>query len=271
LVKSVVLVFLIIVNLSAYSLEGQIVSLLGKGNYRQNRGLIEVLFKDKAAFLKNGKADLAKVSKVLKENNLLHLSLPRRMHIQLSFATKERNSLLFIKLVKEVLSSAGYSNTLTTKAQKDSSGFLWQVDIVSSSMIDPSLIAGAFDTRGATVTKIKRVSPSNYRYDIDIRGANVKAISPPINQELRLKKPLNPYWIRLGSARSAKIVSLAGNRWHPYVVFYDSNLKILGNYTKAGRSYNITLKVPRGASYLKIADLYTLQNIKRGLKITLVK
>ena len=53
--------------------------------------------------------------------------------------------------------------------------------------------------------------------------------------------------------------------------FYDKDLKIIDNYTKERKSYNVSLKIPSGAKYVKIGDLYTLENIKRGLKIKIQK
>jgi len=271
LVKVAFLTLFLLSNLGAYSLEKDIISLMGKSSYHSNKGLISVLFKDKRAFLRGSEADLVKVTKVLKENDLLDLKLKHTSDIELSFATHQKNALLFIKLIKEVLSSSGYSKTLTTKALRDDSGFLWRVKLKSGQMIDPYLIASELEKRGAIATKIKRQSKDRYRYNIDISDAHVKAIKPELDKEMILKKPLLAYWIDVFGAGIIKIVSKAGNAWHPYVVFYDSNLKIISNYTKERKSYNISLKIPKNARYIKISDLYTLQNIKRGMKITVRK
>ncbi len=245
---------------------------MGKDSYHANRGLISVLFKDKAKFIKNsGDANLLAVTKTLRENDLITLELKHISHIRLSFATKQKDALLFIKLVKEVLASLGYSHTLTIKARQDSSGFLWQIELRSTKMIDPYLIVSEFEKRGAEVTKIRRKSADNYRYNIDIQNSKIKTIQPTPNQELILKKPLKPYWIDVSGAKSIKITSQAGNAWHPYIVLYDAKLKIIDNYTKERKSYNISIKIPRNATYIKISDLYTLQNIKRGLKIRINK
>ncbi len=252
-------------------MDREISDLMGKKQYQTNRGLINILMKDKHAYLKDGEADLQKITKLLDENHLLDLDFKHLRHFKLSFATKQRNALLFIKIVKEVLASAGYSQTLTTKATRDESGFLWEIELVGSKMVDPYLLVSQFQKRGAIITHIKRKDRANYRYDVDIYSAKVKSLTPPIGKEVRLPKPLHPYWIDIYGARKVKIVSMGGNRWHPYIVFYDRNLKIVGNYTKEIKSYNITIKIPNGAQYIKIADLYTLQNLKRGMKITLFK
>ncbi len=257
--------------LEAYSLDRELSDLMGKKQYQTNRGLIHILMKDKHTYLKNGEADFQKLTKLLDENHLLDLNFKHLRHFKLSFATKQKNALLFIKIVKEVLASTGYSQTLTTKATRDESGFLWEIELVGSKMVNPYLLVSEFQKRGATITHIRRRNRADYRYDVDIYSAKVKALVPPKEKEVRLPKPMHPYWIDIYGARQIKIVSMGGNRWHPYIVFYDRNLKIVGNYTKERKSYNISLKIPSGAQYIKIADLYTLQNLKRGIKITLFK
>ena len=44
-----------------------------------------------------------------------------------------------------------------------------------------------------------------------------------------------------------------------------------GDMLKERKSYNASLKIPRASKYVKISDLYTLENIKRGLKIHIRK
>jgi len=272
LVRVTFVLALLLLNLSANSLQKDIISILGKNSYHSNKGLISVLFKEQQKYIGlNGSTDFTKVTKVLKENKLLDLKFDHVGDIELSFATHQKDALLFIKLLKEVLSSAGYSNTLTTKAIRDSSGFLWRVKVKGSQMIDPYLIVSELQKRGAKVSKIRRESKNRYRYNIDISNAHIKAIVPTFEKEVKLKKPLLAYWIDVYGAYSITIVSVAGNSWHPYIVFYDKNLNIISNYTKERKSYNISLKIPRNAKYIKISDLYTLSNIKRGMKITVRK
>jgi len=271
LVKKLILLILVVPTLWASQFDTALVSLLGKSDYQRNRGMIKLLFKDRSKFIKDNHLDFVKITKTLEKNHLLDTKLKKISNIKISFATKQKNSLLFIKIVKEVLSTAGYTNAMTSKAIRDNSGFLWQITLKSKNMIDPSLIARAFEKREATITKIKKISKEQYRYDIDITEAKINALKLETNQETKLTKPLHPYWIDIRAANIVRISSLVGNSWHPYIVFYDQDLNILDNYTKVRKSYNISLKIPKDARYLKISDLYTLQNIKRGLKITLLK
>jgi len=217
------------------------------------------------------RVDILKVLQTLKDNKLLDLRFKETKTLQLSFATINKKPLLFVKTMKDVLNSMGYNHTLTTKAARDESGFLWKVTIQSASMIDPLLLAKELRKRGGYLTSIKRYSKDTWRYNVSIARAHLKVTPVPFNQTVSLRKPLNPYWVNVEGARAVILDSKNGNIWHPYIVFYDKDLKIIDNYTKERKSYNISLKIPSGAKYVKIGDLYTLENIKRGLKIKIQK
>lgn len=199
------------------------------------------------------------------------MNFKERKRLELSFAMAGEERLLFVKIIKEVLNAMGFNHTLTAKVISDDSGFLWKISLESAAILDPLLLSHELEKRGAYLTSIKRYSKVNWRYNININRAFVKAKKLPFNQQVRLKKPLHPYWINIVGAKSITIDSPNGNIWHPYVVFYDDALKILDNYTKERKSYNISLKIPRHAKYVKVSDLYTLENIKRGLKVHIRK
>ena len=263
--------FLFINVASATSLDKNIENILGKHSYSSQRGLISVLFKKRSDFLLGNRVDIMKVLQTLKDNKLLDLRFKETKRLQLSFATVDKKPLLFVKTMKDVLNSMGYNHTLTTKAARDESGFLWKVEIKSASMIDPLLVAKEIRKRGGYLTSVKRYSKDNWRYNVSVSRAHLKVLPVPFNKKVSLRKPLNPYWIDVEGARALNLDSKNGNIWHPYIVFYDKDLKIIDNYTKERKSYNVSLKIPSGAKYVKIGDLYTLENIKRGLKIKIQK
>jgi hypothetical protein len=99
--------------------------------------------------------------------------------------------------------------------------------------------------------------------------SNATMLVEPItlDKEIKLKKPLSAYWLDVENAKKIRLMSPAGNQWFPYIVFYDKNLRIIENYTKEIKSYNVKLKIPRDSKYIKISDIYTLENLKRGLNV----
>jgi hypothetical protein len=86
-------------------------------------------------------------------------------------------------------------------------------------------------------------------------------------QERVLKKSLYEHWINVKSANSLTIWSLKGNNWYPYVSIYDKELHLLKVYKRDRKTKKIKLELPEDTAYVKIADLYSLKNIKEGLRI----
>ncbi len=253
------------------SIGKEVENIIGPRSFAAQKGLISVLFKKRTNFLKGSQVDIYRVLETLKKNHLLDLNLQETKTLQLSFATTGERTLFFVKTIKDVLNAMGYNHTLTSKALRDESGFLWKVDLRSAAVIDPLLLAQELQKRGAYISSIKRYSKDNWRYNINIDRAHLQVQTIPYNEKVTLKKPLKPYWINVSGARSLSIDSRNGNIWHPYIVFYDDSLRILDNYTKERKSYNVSLKIPRHTAYVKISDLYTLEDIKRGLKIHIRK
>lgn len=60
------------------------------------------------------------------------------------------------------------------------------------------------------------------------------------------------------------------DRWHPSIIFYDEKLNIVKDYQKDSSTNRLKINVPIDAKYVKIADLYSLDNIKRGISIYLI-
>jgi hypothetical protein len=74
--------------------------------------------------------------------------------------------------------------------------------------------------------------------------------------------------IKIANANVINIESQSGNRWHPNVVFYDNDLKIIEIYKDDNLQKNLRLDVPTDTKYIKINDLYSLSNLRRGISIT---
>ena len=63
--------------------------------------------------------------------------------------------------------------------------------------------------------------------------------------------------------------SKIADRWHPSLIFYDDKLHIIKDYKKDSEINRLKIKIPTDAKYVKVTDLYTLDNIKRGISIYL--
>ena len=88
------------------------------------------------------------------------------------------------------------------------------------------------------------------------------------NNQLSLKKPSKPYMVMIENASRISINSNAGNSWYPSVVFYDSDFNMIEIHEEDSLHNSLRLSVPNNTKYIKIDDLYSLANLKRGITIT---
>ena len=264
-----VVVILFFSFVQASSLFREIENITGKNTYIANKKIIRTLFKNERAFYSRGHIDYDKVLTILKKNHLLPVKLSRATQISLGFATRQRHPVAFIKLVRDSLHELGYSRIDIQKVIQDASGFLYKVNVYSDSAPDPIAIVESFAKKGCDVVKIKRFSIANWRYFVDIRGVEIVPEKLPRRKKVHLPKPLEPYWINVSDIKVVLFNSSRANRWHPDIVFYDRFMNVIDNFSKDIKSYNIRLEVPENARYMKVRDLYTLDNIRRGLTIYL--
>jgi len=267
---SIVFISLIFAGvLHAASFYKEIENITGKNTYIANQKIIRTLFKNPKSFYTRGHLDYPRVLAILKENNLLHVKTSRSTQIVLSFATRQKYPVAFIRLVKSALNELGYSRIDVQKVIHDRSGFMYKVAVYAASAPDPIMIAENFGRKDAQIVKIKRFSVSNWRYFVDISHINLVPDHLPYHKKVHLPKPLEPYWINVSKVRVVAINSSRANRWHPDIVFYDRYLNVLDNFSKDRKSYNVQLKVPVDAWYMKVSDLYTLENLGHGLTVYL--
>ncbi len=269
--RSLFLLIVFSVALNAASLYSEIENIIGKNSYIANKKIIKTLFKNQRNFYTGSTLNYAMILQKLKEHHLLKLKISRSTSVSLSFATAQNHPLAFIKLIKSTLNTLGYSNINTQKVIRDRSGFMYKVSVFADRAPDPIALANELSKKDCRIVKIKRYSIANWRYLINTSHINLVPKKIAFKQKVFLPRPLEPYWINVEGARTLMINSSKRNLWHPYIVFYDQNLKILNNFIKDTKSYNVRLKIPTNAKYMKIKDIYTLENMKKGLSVYLAK
>ena len=85
---------------------------------------------------------------------------------------------------------------------------------------------------------------------------------------LSLRKSIKPYIIKVSNISKININSNVGNSWYPNIVFYDEDFNVIEIYEEDSLHKSLGLSVPNNTKYIKIDDLYSLANIKRGINIT---
>ncbi len=269
MVKYLLTLFLLVMTLQAASLFDQIQNITGKNSYIANKKIIHILFKDTGGYYRQGHLNYLKLLRVLRENQLLNVRLSRSSQITLSFATRQKYPVAFIRLVRTALTDQGYSHIDIQKVIHDKSGFMYKVSVYSDTAPDPIMIAENFAAKGADLIGIKRFSVANWRYFVDISHLNLVPKKLPVRKSVQLSRPLEPYWINVSGIGHVRLTASRANSWYPRIVFYNRYLKVLRNVSKDRKSYNLRLNVPRDAMYMKVSDMYTLENLRRGLTIYL--
>lgn len=266
----VVTVFLFLVSLSfATALEQKIQSFIGEKEYSIQKNLIRILFKDENKFLREDSGvDDVKVLAKLKDSGLLKLFYKKPLELNLSFSTKN-NSLIFMRVINESLSSMGYNYFLTKRALKKENSFVWDIVISTEHIVDPLIFSKRLEARGCFLDSIERIKENEWSYKINSDNIKIDAREIEANMTVKLKKPIKPYWINVKDMKSISFASKLADRWHPSIVFFDDKLHIISDYKKKSATNRLKLKIPRDVKYIKITDLYALDNIKRGISIYL--
>jgi len=268
-VKLILSALLLISLANASELTEQIRNIIGAKTYKVQEKVIKIIFKNENAYYKNGRIDIAKLTEKLKSSGLLNVYLKSPMQLEVTFKSNA-NPLLFLKNLKDSLRDTGYGFFTTKRAKRVGDGLELVISLKSESVIDPEIFAKELEKRGMFINEIQRLSLTEWRYDIDSSEAKIIAKTVKSSQTVSLKKPLEDYWIEIWDNPSAiSIKSNPHDVWHPYVVFYDSELHITGKFIQNSKMKEAKLQIPPSTQYIKISDFYSLSNIKRGLSIHL--
>jgi len=247
-------------------LSHKIQALLGEDAYARHVKFINIIFGDIDNFIVNQRVDVAKVIQTLKDNGLLDLFFKKPQEMHLTFQSSGY-PLFFVKIMSDTLQSMGYYRFITERSKQDESGFFWTIRLTGEYAIDPVLLKAALKKRGCDIVDIDRHTQTDWSYHIDIKNAYLMLEELRPFTEKVLKKSLYEHWLNVKSSKSIVLWSLSGNNWYPYVSFYDKELHLLKVYKRDKRTKKITLELPEDTSYVKIADLYSLKNIKQGLRV----
>jgi len=248
------------------SLHEKIQSFIGDTAYQKNRSFIDIIFSEEASYYHNDHLDAVKVIETLKNNGLLKLYFSQAQTLELTFHANGA-PLFFVTLMGDTLRSIGYYRYLTTYSKNNSDGFVWQISLNSEYITDPSVLRRELLKRGCDIVDIIRHDDAEWEYSVDMSQAHLDVATIATGEELLLKRSLTPHWIDISQVQRLKFTSLGSNSWYPYITFFDAKLHLLKVYKRDSKTWQLKMKVPEDAIYIKIGDLYNLKNIKDGLKI----
>ena len=254
--------------LNADILEDKIKNIIGEKNFKIHQNFINLLFKNKSDFIVNDKIKYFNLFKELKNNGLLNLRLNKPQDIMIDFYALNKNMKAY-KVLNDAMQSLGYRYFFTKSLDKnDTNQLVWKIALRAEYMLDPVMLLDELQQKNCKVLNIEKKSSNNWHYEIDFDTAILNdTIKIDKNEKIKFQKPLQEYFISVNEISSLQVISRKLNRWFPYIVFFDKDLKVL-KVIKKDRFYKgFKTKAPKLTKYIKITDLYNLINIKRGLTV----
>ena len=267
----VILLLILLVNITLLQASTPLIekvkSFLDEDVYNVNRSFINIIFANEKEFIEDKNIDSVKVISTLKENGLLQLFFKEPKKLKISFKTNG-NALFFTKIMNDTLRSMGYYRYITVDSKIESSNFLWIVSMESEYITDPILLQNALKKHGCKIVDIQRESDVNWAYDIDMSQAHLKSQELHENEILKLKRGQNrEWWLKIDTIKKLKITSLPGNSWYPNLAFFSEKMRLLKVYRRDKKTWQIAVRLPQESYYIKVGDIYTLKNLKNGVKI----
>jgi hypothetical protein len=269
--KKIFFIFLLSINiLHADLLFKKLKNIIGNKQFQIHNNLLQNIFKNRKDFyITNYLLNYVVILKNLKDNGLLKLKFQKPTNVTITFHSNN-DPIKSLKILNEVLAGMGYSFYFTKEIffNKKTNQLTWTINFKTESMIDSYLLVKDLKIRHCKVRNILKIKNNNWRYDIDVNFSTIlEAIAIDKHEKVTLSKPLKPYLLEVSQAKILAIMSKRLNHWFPYIVFYDKHLNILKSIKRNGVYREYKSNVPRGTRYIKIDDLYTLLNIKRGLSV----
>ena len=246
------------------SLTLKIQSFLDEVTYTNNSEFIEVIFDPESAFYSNERVDSVKVVQTLKENGLLKLYFSAPRELKLNFKTSA-TPLFFVKLIGDTLRNIGYYRYVTTASNLDAAEFTWSISLTSEYATDPLVLEQELQKIGCKVIDIERNSAYEWTYIIDSSNGFLDVEALTARNKTRLKRSQYAHWLNVADIKELNIKSSRRNRWYPSISYYDASLHLLKVIKEDKTQNSLNLSIPQNAKYMKIADLYTMKNIRDEL------
>ncbi len=268
MLKKFCLILICTIVLNAEGFNQKIVNIIGYNEFNENRGLIDHLFSNKAAFYKNGSMNYVAVMQQLKSNGLLRVGLDEPKHVTITFQISH-DPIKSIKIVSDSLKALGYYYYFTKNLVYDEEkNITWTINLKTEAAIDPLMLSKELAKHNCQFNDIRKEGYTKWMYSINTFNSILpKAKLITSGEKVDFRKPLKPYLISVDKASKIIIASKPGNQWFPNIVFYDKHLNILDIVKEDKKSKALQLEIPEETKYIKVNDLYTLANIKRGLSV----
>ncbi|MDD2357950.1 MAG: hypothetical protein PHX13_08565 [Thiovulaceae bacterium] len=248
------------------SLDSTLNSILGTKGYNANKGLIDVVFKQKSNYYNGNSVDVIKVMQALENNKLVNLSLKTSQDITLNFSTKA-SPIFLVKILSDALRNIGYYKYMTKESHIIGSEFSWSIEYNGDSVIDPVALETELAKSGCHLTDIQTANPASWSYEIEMNKAHLSVPKLDLTTNITSQRDMSEMWIDVSGVSKVSIDSNRANSWYPSIAFYDQGLHLLKVQKIDSKTSSLSIDLLLNTVYMKISDLYSLNNIKNGFNI----
>lgn len=263
-----VLLFFLVSSLCfSANLDLNLKNLLGDKVYEQNSGKLRTLFSNEAMFLdENSNPNYDKITNLLRTNSILSLNYSSPAYMDLTFKSTS-STILFLKVITQSLNNLGYNYFLTKNFSTQNSQISWLVIINTQFILNPGNLYKELKQNNVYIKGIHKTGTFSYTYDIDMSRAILKTLPYESDTTVELSKPLEPYFLNINGKKNIEIMANPADNWISLVKIYDRNLKLISQIKSDIKEKSLNIEFPDDAFYILIDDAFSLENIKRGLKI----
>lgn len=245
-------------------LTSKIKTFVSEDAFSKNKDFIKLIFSPESEYYRQERVDVVKVVQTLKENGLLNLFFDKPQDLTLSFRTSG-SPLFFVKIMGDALRNIGYYRYVTAESNLDSTEFIWTIVLTAEYATDPLILQEELAKSGCGIIDIVKVTPTEWKYSIDMSKASLNIPTLISGEEFTLKRSLYAHWLNIANIQNLSIRSSFRDDWYPNISYYNQQLHLLKVIKKDKKTRNIFLLIPKGTKYIKISDMYTLKNIKDNL------
>jgi hypothetical protein len=257
--KKLFLLFLITINLFAITNTSKIENIMGEDNYQKYQKLIDKIFP-------NDEYNVTDIIEKLKNNGLIELFFNKAKIIDTKFEFQNGNPILEQKILNNSLSNLGYYYFYPIEISKKDNIYNVTLEMKSEHFIDPVSLTHELDSRGCKTLDISR-NENIFSYKIDCSNGFIKEIKDLTNKNQSFVNPNGVYWIKNDNFSKLTIKTSRLDSWHPSVWFYDKNMNLIDVFRKNMIMNFTVLQIPPACEYIKITDIYSPENFKRGIII----
>jgi len=254
--KKLFLSLFIIINLFAINDKSKIENLM-QNNYQKYYKLIDKLFPKESY-------SIDEIVKILINNGLIDLFFKDVKTIQTKFIFLNSNPVLEYKILNNSLRSLGYYYFYPVQFSNIDNLYSITLEMKTEHFIDPETFIEEITSRGCKIIDISRDN-NKFIYKVDCANGFIKEAKLLTSKTQRFVNADGVYWIKNDDFVNIIIKTSRLDSWHPSVWFYDDRMNLIDVFRKNEIERNLELSIPQGSYYIKIIDMYSGENFKRGI------